>query len=244
MLVPRHFHLGTVVTVATMSKEDGASKRLTKSIAFQKLRKQRSLPAPIAKPTNLPEFSVARADARAHSALEIDSYNWWAKPILDAFAAFQLDHNDLYDWRLLLFYFADAHFGKRTPGGRPRTWSDERLYQLLADFALIKDAHPGKPDTDLCKKLLKSDEHGKFGKRRYADMTPETMRRRLQDARKPLWCVCETKAEGRKMVARYLAEHPHYSDHTIHIIATGVPRNAPATVRPLRPQKRLRLGGK
>jgi hypothetical protein len=227
MLAPRRLHQdggdGRI-----MSKKDGASKRLAKAIAMAKSLEK----PPPAKPyvgllsasLRQPLPAELRLDERDNAAL--------THFILDAFKAFDFDHRVLINWRVLLGLLASIHFGKRASGGRPRDWSEERLYQLRADFALIKNAHPGKPDTDLCKMLLKKDEQGKFGKRRYAGMTAGTIRRKLQDARRPLYCVCATAEEGHEAVERYLAEHPHYQNRTVHTIVTGVPRHGGARVQP------------
>src|SRR5262249_15144860 len=130
-----------VVTVAIMSKKDGASKRLARAMAIGKSLKK---PSPKIGLLSLPaELQLDETDNAALTRI-----------ILDAFKAFDLDHRDLMSWRVLLGLLAWTHFG-RVSSGRRQTWSDERLYQLLTDFALVKNAHPEKFDTDLCKKLLK-----------------------------------------------------------------------------------------
>jgi hypothetical protein len=60
-----------------------------------------------------------------------------------AFEAFSLDPSKQEDWRLLLAWFAEAHFLKRGPGKEKR-WDEDALCQLLVDFRAAKKATKGK----------------------------------------------------------------------------------------------------
>ncbi len=119
----------------------------------------------------------------AHFALQIDDGERWSSPIRTAFDTFGLNPKNPFHWRNLLIYFVDAHFGDRGEPGRPRDWTDERLCQLLVDFATLNRVHPDKRDTEICR-LLKSDKLKDFGGR-YSEMEVGTIRRMLQDARNP-----------------------------------------------------------
>ena len=48
-----------------------------------------------------------------------------------AFEKFKLDPRYPSHWRMLMLFFADAHFGDRAGQGRPRKWNSESLCELL-----------------------------------------------------------------------------------------------------------------
>jgi hypothetical protein len=93
----------------------------------------------------------------ASQALSIDDQDIAIKK---AFETFGLDLKNPFDWRRLMAYFADVHFGESQKGpGAPKVWSDRRLCQLLADFHYIKSRRTrlagSRADSDLaiCKIL-------------------------------------------------------------------------------------------
>jgi hypothetical protein len=89
-----------------------------------------------------------------------------------------LDPNNLRHWHLLIWHLA----GK--PRGRPPKWKKlEDLYVLRLRVDLMKDANPTKDDAQCCVELTK--KRGKNKKVPYPDLKPETLERRLRDARKP-----------------------------------------------------------
>jgi hypothetical protein len=174
-----------------MSRKDGASKRLAKTIEGVKLAKKLS---------SLAEASSGKASSHdfdadidfddddnhaklARAALQIDSGEWWTQPLREAFEAFNFDQRNPFHWRNLLIYFADAHFGEPRRAGKPQSWTDEKLCQLLIDFAQQKRATPDKNDSEICRSL-KRDKDGKFADR-YSGMAAKTIRRKLQDAPNP-----------------------------------------------------------
>jgi hypothetical protein len=102
-------------------------------------------------------------------------------PTNAAFDAFGLDPTTPNHRDFLLALLASVHFdGSRGPG-QPRKWDEDKLCQLLADIATIKQKHPDKKENELCGKLK---ENAPF-KDRYRQYSAETIRRKLQDARNP-----------------------------------------------------------
>jgi hypothetical protein len=109
-------------------------------------------------------------------ALRLDPH--WAKDqsIIKAFAAFKLDHRNSYHWRILMTYFADAHFGKPL-SGRRREWTPEKLMQLFRDVLTIKLPNPKISDAELCRQLV----NDKRLSGRYKEFRPSTLRRKLPE---------------------------------------------------------------
>src|ERR1700730_14626683 len=114
--------------------------------------------------------------------------------IIAAFKDFNLDPEKLYDWRLLMGYFADAHYGTRKRG-KPPSWTNNRLYQLFIDFCALRHANPSESDTKICRRLARpSNTDAKidrvFGdycentlRERYVGLSPGTIRRKLVEVR-------------------------------------------------------------
>lgn len=119
-------------------------------------------------------------------ALALDPNKARDRAIIDAFSAFQLDHRDPYHWRILMTYFADAHFG-RNYSGRPRSWTAERLLQLRADYfkaVVIGIRLNGSKlsDEDACQRLV--EDRKNYFEQRYKGMKPATLRRQLPKSSK------------------------------------------------------------
>ena len=64
-------------------------------------------------------------------------------------------------------------------GGRPKTWTDERLWQLLADFIIVGLANPKKSESWICRHLVRR----RTLNGRYATYGFDTIRRKLSRAR-------------------------------------------------------------
>ena len=167
-----------------MSRKDSASKRLARIIKDAKQAKRLKAEAGDPDFDRLIDFDDPDNRAKiAHHALQIDPDERWTQPLWKAFKAFDFDPRNPFHWRNLLIYFADAHFGRPRWGRKPQSWTGKRLCQLLIDFAQQKRATPDKNDSEICRSL-KRDKDGKF-QTRYSRMSPETVRRKLQDARNP-----------------------------------------------------------
>ena len=151
------------------SKNPRATRRLAGWLRFAQETNGRLLP-------RLP----AGADGPLR-ALALDSHSRGDKAIIDAFAEFKLDHREPYDWRILMTYFADAHFGRKHPG-RHSGWTFERLVQLDWDYQQIKHDAQGISDTEACKRLVR-DKGARFSGR-YKGLKASTLRRRLPQAHK------------------------------------------------------------
>jgi hypothetical protein len=92
-------------------------------------------------------------------------------PVREAFNKFGLDQQDPWQWRLLLYYLADAHFG----GSKKRAqWNDEKYARLLRLSQNYPDA---KNDSKILKGL-----RGDFLE--YRRMTEASLRKRLVEARR------------------------------------------------------------
>jgi len=68
--------------------------------------------------------------------------------------------------------------GKRPDSGRPKEWTDARLFQLIIDFQLIRGRYPKMKVQPLCAKLTKDP----VLRGRYASFKPETIRAWLKTA--------------------------------------------------------------
>jgi hypothetical protein len=166
-----------------MAKKDGASRRLAFEIAVvqrvKELCEEEGLDGPLGdfffslSHLGLPNIGIHP------ETLVLGNMSWWieyepyAKPTLDAFKAFDLDHRRISGWCLLLMHLARVLFPNERQSGRPRKWTDDRLRGLLADVAAYKRKDPKTPDTVICKWLQK----------RYGVSAPR-LRRALHDARR------------------------------------------------------------
>jgi hypothetical protein len=91
-----------------------------------------------------------------------------------AFEAADLDPGNPYHWAELARIPARLRFGSRKAGRRQR-WTIDELCQLLRGAYQIEKEHPKWSDRRICEKLVRDHE-------RYAKLSAETLRRRLQDA--------------------------------------------------------------
>jgi hypothetical protein len=166
-----------------MPKKDGAAKRLEKAISRAQCDEPWIVTNDGGKTAGLEYFGLlnippsnALKDAQVNPAglMHLDAGNYLDQPVLAAFKAFRLDHRYLGHWRILLTYLAGVHFAARRAPGRRRTWTDLELVFLLADFEEKKKRHPDKSDKAICG-YIASDR----------DLDKGTVRRKLQDARKP-----------------------------------------------------------
>jgi hypothetical protein len=105
-----------------------------------------------------------------------------AEPILRAFDEFGLNRSNPFAWRLLVFVFAEVHFGThRSAAGAPTKWTDRKWCNLLSDFNQMQVRHPNASEAAICSHLTKDREL----QQRYSKISPETIRRNLQYARNP-----------------------------------------------------------
>jgi hypothetical protein len=98
-----------------------------------------------------------------------------------AFEVFGLDARDPYDWRTLLTYFAEAHFGAKQQGA-PKKWTIEQICQFLSDFLRVADHYQTRSIKETCE-LMRSD---KSLKGKYKSVPVETLRKQHQNALKGL----------------------------------------------------------
>jgi hypothetical protein len=194
---PAPFNLASAVgAVVIMARKDGASRRLAFEIAVAKrvkeLCEEEGLDGPLGdfglSTLGLPKIGIHPETLVLGNMSWWIEYEPWAKPTLDAFKAFDLDHRRISGWCLLLMHLARVLFPNERRSGRPRKWTDDRLRGLLADFAAYKHKHPKKPDTVICKWLEK----------RYSVSAPR-LRRVLNDARRAVLSEADkVRSIGRK----------------------------------------------
>jgi hypothetical protein len=98
------------------------------------------------------------------------------KAVTTAFSAFGLDRENEDHQEQLLFWLAGVIFGGRGPGA-PKVWKRKKLLELLSDIKAIKAARPGLTEAQYCKRLVTENP-------RYEGCKPDTLRRRLQEAKK------------------------------------------------------------
>jgi hypothetical protein len=166
------------------SRRDSASERLKKSIERAKgpsklslieLGREFGLAAPQRK---IDWNDPAQRAACAHEALllnmgELD------EPIRKAFGAFGYNPLNPFDWRMLVWHFAFAHFPPPRKKGKKK-WNDDRWCKLLSDFGEVKaSSRANASDSEVCINIKK-----RFANR-YPTGTADTLRRNLQYARDP-----------------------------------------------------------
>ena len=100
------------------------------------------------------------------------------EPIRKAFDTFGLDPRNPFHWRKLLWYLAQAFFGKPDLG-RPKTWGSDRWCRLLQHFHKVSTSNPHLTEQTVCQ-LVKNrfDEE-------YRGVKTRTILRNLQYARDP-----------------------------------------------------------
>jgi hypothetical protein len=98
------------------------------------------------------------------SALMLDKSHQQDALILRAFEAAGLDPRNPLNWRQLLGYFAEAHFGKKTT--KPVKWDQYELMVVLKDYLEVKRNHQKLKDSEICNLLMRkkpySDKYGKY----------------------------------------------------------------------------------
>jgi hypothetical protein len=72
-----------------------------------------------------------------------------------AFAAAKLNPNDPTHWRVLLEFFAWAHFGNRRRRGAPAKWDSVRYARLRKDFNDVQSRNTHLSDEDVFRILAK-----------------------------------------------------------------------------------------
>jgi hypothetical protein len=72
-----------------------------------------------------------------------------------AFRKFKLDPRNPYHWRMLVDFFADAHYGERAGRGRPKKWNSESLCALLRHVSDARKKRPSVKRSDVFRSLVK-----------------------------------------------------------------------------------------
>jgi hypothetical protein len=165
-----------------VSKSIAAPRRLSGWIDIR--RKTKTLVAALDKTdaNHRPKLNFANPAVRrfvADLALRLEDGEPLDQPIHDAFKAFELDPTNPFDWRRLLFYLADCHYGKRR--GAPKRWNEERWCRLLVDYYTVKFEFKKQSDEAVCKHLQSKKPY----REHYANLSPPTIRRNLIYARDP-----------------------------------------------------------
>jgi hypothetical protein len=97
-----------------------------------------------------------------------------------AFAALNLDPNNPDRWFPLILGYVEAS-RKRAKAGAPKKWTDDKLMQLLMDFTAqqqkMQQTNPNVSENSICAQLVKRETYRKF--------KPNTLRKKLYDARNP-----------------------------------------------------------
>jgi hypothetical protein len=106
-----------------------------------------------------------------------------SEPLKKAFQTFGLDPGRPLAWRLLLYIFADTHFGSHpSRRGAPKKWTNRRWCDLLSDLNQLHTRYSKKSEAELCG-LLKTNSAFRT---RYEDVgDASTIRRNLAYARDP-----------------------------------------------------------
>jgi hypothetical protein len=152
-----------------MARSDSASKRLSRVI----------------KEIPIPDRSVGITDAGSGKIVHV--YKWEEVPtsliasllrdlvtltsedpldasLAQAFAVANLNPANPVHWRMLLHFFAWAHYGDRRGRGAPRQWDSLRLTELRKDFNEIKSRHLNFSDESVLRLLAKKPAYRTQGK--------------------------------------------------------------------------------
>jgi hypothetical protein len=170
------------------SRRDSASERLRKSIedarnpspklSLIELGRRHGLLPPEAPQKTIDWNDRTLRALCAHEALLLN-LGKLDEPIRKAFAAFGYNPLNPFDWRMLVWHFAFAHFPPPRKKGKKK-WNDDRWCKLLSDFGEVKaSSRANAPDSEVCINIKK-----RFANR-YPTETAGTLRRNLQYARDP-----------------------------------------------------------
>ena len=100
--------------------------------------------------------------------------------VCKVFAAVDLDPTNADHWFALLLAFIKGS-QKRAKAGAPKKWTEDKLTQLLIDFAAqqrkMQQTNPNVSDSSVCVQLARKEA--------YCDFEPAALRKKLYDARKP-----------------------------------------------------------
>jgi hypothetical protein len=129
-----------------------------------------------------PFIAIMRTLLLAQGVLTLNSDDERDKPLASAFAAANLDPNNIHNWKLLLREFAIAHFAPRRGAGAPLKWPADRYCRLLAQVHQLKVKNPSLKNTRACGLLCKQPEYRqKSGK----PLSVDRLRKALREARDP-----------------------------------------------------------
>jgi hypothetical protein len=154
------------------SRKDATAKRLLKLLEdarpFNSQRVTDAALGPLSEVFNslmLPNLDDPLVHATlTRGALMLDQTDQQDALILRAFEAAGLDHRNPLHWRMLLGYFAEAHFGKKTT--KPVTWNQYELMVVLKDYLEVQRNHRNLKDSKICRLLMRkkpySDKYGKY----------------------------------------------------------------------------------
>jgi hypothetical protein len=99
--------------------------------------------------------------------------------IRKALDAFGLDPANPWNWRLLLFYFADAHFGMCETDRKRWDWSESQLIDLRQRIQSEEWAAGAKlNDSEAARRLRAKPEYG------YQRITEGALRKKIGEARR------------------------------------------------------------
>jgi hypothetical protein len=114
------------------------------------------------------------------------------------FERYDLDPDDLHDWRKLLFKLAGD------PPGRWGRWHSGTLCMLRHHVEVLGELIPGKTDEWYCEQISQNKGKYALSEPHFKGIKPGTLRRKLADARKPaMRAIYETYCEG---IRRYAKE--------------------------------------
>ncbi len=117
------------------------------------------------------------------------------RPIVRAAEKANLDVDDELDKQILMCMLAWSIYGGKGPG-RGKTWVDDKQRQLMTDFEAVRLDSPNlKGEEAVCKILCSR----KSNFPQYQGLTPRTLRRRLQEAKK-LQYLDQEEAKAKKLL--------------------------------------------
>jgi hypothetical protein len=140
--------------------KDAISKRVARAVSFVSMIRERLDGGDVA--------ALVQGVARARDS---------------TFELFGLDPKKPRDHQFLLYLLDRIIFGKRRVGA-PRKWREWGEWGLRADVATVNHGSKKKSVRETCRILIE-DKDKKF-EGRYANLSPEALRHKVRDIKKPL----------------------------------------------------------
>ncbi|MGE3626125.1 MAG: hypothetical protein AB7G34_07095 [Hyphomicrobiales bacterium] len=138
--------------------------------------------ANLGKRPNWEDAAITEAQHQLQAAFDPSLWSRVEGPLKTAFDKFGLSPEHPHNWRLLLTYFAYAHYGpKPKRAGSPLKRTDDQLCQLLFDVASKRRSHSNASNAEIYRQLIRDRRL----RTRYRDDTIHSLKKAFAAARDP-----------------------------------------------------------